>query len=300
MSVQIATGEREIVATRIFDAPRDVVWRAFTDPDHLKHWWGPAGFTNTFHSFDFKEGGLWRFTMHGPDGTNYENENRFIKIEWLERIVIDHLCTPLFRATMTFEDLGDKTSFTFHQQFETAEVYQWIKPIAMPGVTEMIERLAARLPAIDPMRRELMIIRSFDAPRGLVWQAWTDPRQLAKWWGPQGFTNPVCEIDVRVGGAIYVVMRGPDGTDYPMRGAFHEIVVPERLVFTNFPVDANDNPMMDGWTTVTFAERNGKTDMTLETRATGLVPNARFMLLGMGVGWSQSIDRLAELVAPAA
>jgi uncharacterized protein YndB with AHSA1/START domain len=296
MTVQITTGDREITATRIFDAPRDLVWRAFTDPDHLKHWWGPTGFTNTFHSFDFKEGGLWRFTMHGPDGTNYENENRFIKIDWLERIVIDHLCAPLFRATMTFEDLGEKTRLTFHQQFETAEIYQWIKPIAMPGLTEMLERLAARLPAIDPLRRELTISRSFDAPRALVWQAWTDPTQLAKWWGPNGFTNPICEIDLRVGGEIHIVMRGPDGTDYPMRGMFKEIVAPEKLVFTNFPVDAQDQPMIDGWTSVTFAERDGKTDMTLHTRAIGLVERAAFMIMGMGAGWSQSIERLAELL----
>jgi uncharacterized protein YndB with AHSA1/START domain len=82
-SSQLGVNERGVVATRIFDAPRDLVWRAFTDPDHLKQWWGPNGFTNTFYVFDLKVGGHWRFTMHGPDGKNYENEAVFVAIDWL-------------------------------------------------------------------------------------------------------------------------------------------------------------------------------------------------------------------------
>ena len=100
----IVVGDREISATRIFDAPRALIWRAFTDADHLKHWWGPNGFTNTFHAFDLKVGGLWRFTMHGPDGRNYENESRFVEIDWLNKIILDHICEPHFRLTVQLED----------------------------------------------------------------------------------------------------------------------------------------------------------------------------------------------------
>lgn len=293
---ELEVHERGVVATRIFDAPRDLVWRAFTDPDHLKQWWGPNGFTNTFYEFDLKVGGHWRFTMHGPDGKNYENDSVFVAIDWLSRIVFDHVSQPHFRATMSFEDLGEKTKFTFVQEFETKEVFERIKPISTPGLEQNLDRLAAHLPRIDPMRRELTINRSFKAPRALVWQAWTDPKHLAKWWGPEGFTNPVCEVDLRVGGGLKIVMRGPDGTDYPMRGVYKEIVAPEKLVFTNFPVDAQDRQLIDGWTTVTFAERNGETHMTLRTSAVGLVAQARFMIMGMGAGWAQSIDRLAALL----
>src|SRR5471030_3335358 len=80
--------------------------------------------------------------------------------------------------------------------------------------------------------REFVITREFDAPRELVFKAWTDPKHLAQWWGPRGFTNPVCEWDVRPGGKIYDVMRAPNGVDYPMGGEFCEIVPPERLVFS--------------------------------------------------------------------
>jgi uncharacterized protein YndB with AHSA1/START domain len=291
---------REVTATRIFDAPRALVWRAFTDPDHLKHWWGPNGFTCTFHEFDLRPGGAWNFIMHGPDGKDYENEWVFVAVDWMQRIVIDHTNFPRHRLTMRFEDVdGGKTKLTFQQVFESLDDYEKIKPVALPGLKQNLDRWAAHLPQIDPNRRELTIRRTFAAPRALVWQAWTDPKQLAKWWGPHGFTNPVCEIDLRPGGAIHIVMRAGDGTDYPMRGEFREIVPPERLVFTNYPVDDEGRQLIDGLTTVTFVEHEGTTEMTLQTRATGLSPIAINMIAGMAAGWGQSIERLAALVQSA-
>jgi len=150
-----------------------------------------------------------------------------------------------------------------------------------------------------PLRRELTITRVIAAPRSLVFAAWTDPQHLAQWWGPRGFTNPVCEVDARPGGALRIVMRGPDGAEYPMRGIFREVVAPERLVFTNIPVDQDDKPLMDGLTTVTFADQGGKTLLTLHTHAVGLAPIAARMLEGMEAGWTQSIDRLEAFVAKA-
>src|SRR5271165_2323329 len=106
--------------------------------------------------------------------------------------------------------------------------------------------------ATQSAERELVITRIFDAPRELVFRMWTDPRHVAQWWGPDGFTNPVCEMDVRPGGALHIVMRGPDGTQYPMRGEFREIIEPERLVFTNHAVAASGQPLLEGLTVVTF------------------------------------------------
>ncbi len=154
-------------------------------------------------------------------------------------------------------------------------------------------------PATEPGRRVLVIERVFEAPRSLVFKAWTDPEHLAQWWGPKGFTNPVCEMDVRPGGAIRIVMRAPDGAEYPMTGVFREIVKPERLVFTNIAVDQKGNPLIDGLTTVTFAEHSDKTKLTLHTSAVGLVARAAAMLEGMEAGWTQSLERLAEHLAKA-
>ena len=145
--------------------------------------------------------------------------------------------------------------------------------------------------------REITITRVFNAPRALVFKAWTDASELAQWWGPKGFTNPVCELDVRVGGAIRIHMRSPDGSVYPMKGEFCEIVPPERLVFTNIAVDAADKLIIEGLTTVTFIERGGKTTMTLQTRGRAVVDYAVGYLQGMEMGWSGSIDKLEILLA---
>ncbi len=144
---------------------------------------------------------------------------------------------------------------------------------------------------------EVTLTRVFDAPRELVFKAWTDPQQLAKWWGPEGFTNPVCEIDARPGGKMLIHMTAPDGTVYPMTGTFREVTPPERLVFSDAAEDLQGNVLLEGETIVTFEQQGGKTKVTVQARAWARVPAAADMLKGMDQGWSQSLDRLARLVA---
>src|ERR1700693_5467916 len=149
--------------------------------------------------------------------------------------------------------------------------------------------------AAGAMEREVVITRTFDAPRHLVFQAWTQAEHMRKWWGPKYFTNPVCEMDVRVGGRWRMVMRGPNGAEYPCEGEYREIVAPERLVFTNNAVDGQGKPLLDGFTTVIFEEApGGRTKLTLTTRAIGRVDFAPRMLAGMEMGWSQSLAKLEE------
>ncbi|MGO8987048.1 MAG: SRPBCC family protein [Terriglobales bacterium] len=145
--------------------------------------------------------------------------------------------------------------------------------------------------------REIVITRIFDAPRALVFQAWTDPQHLSQWFGPTVFTNPVCEVDPRVGGAWRIVMRAPDGSEYPCGGVYLEFAEPERLVFTNNSADKEGNPVIDGLTTVLFADEGGKTKLTLRTRGTAMVPYAAAYLAGMDAGWSQSLEKLARQLA---
>jgi uncharacterized protein YndB with AHSA1/START domain len=147
------------------------------------------------------------------------------------------------------------------------------------------------------MQREITITRIFDAPPALVFRMWTEPKHLAQWWGPSGFTNPVCELDAHPGGKIRILMRAPDGTDYPMTGVFREVVPPQRLVLVTTPVDARGNILLEGVTTVSFVARDGKTELTVHTRAIGLVEQAGRMLQGMEPGWTQSLERLATLLA---
>lgn len=157
---------------------------------------------------------------------------------------------------------------------------------------------ARNSPAREPAERELVITRVLDAPRALVFRAWTDPKQVAQWWGPHGFTNPVCELDVRPGGAILIHMRGPDGVVYPDKGVFHEIEEPGRLVFISGAVENEEgNPQLEVLNTVTFSDLGSKTTLTMHARVLKATPEVAGALAGMEEGWSQSLDRLAEQMA---
>ena len=155
----------------------------------------------------------------------------------------------------------------------------------------------ARAAAPPVSETEVVLTRVFDAPRALVFKVWTQPHHLAQWWGPRDFTNPVCELDVRIGGKIVIHMRGPDGTVYPMTGTFREIVVPERLVFTAIAEDRNGAAQLEGLITVTFEEEGGKTRLTVREKAVALVPAAAAILARMETGWAQSLHRLETVVA---
>lgn len=115
-----STAERELSTQRLIGAPRGRVFEAFRDPRELARWWGPRGFTNTFHEFDLRAGGKWRFTMHAPDGGSFANESVFVEVAPPERVVIRHESAPRFEMTITFEDRGGETLVGWRQTFPTA------------------------------------------------------------------------------------------------------------------------------------------------------------------------------------
>jgi uncharacterized protein YndB with AHSA1/START domain len=145
--------------------------------------------------------------------------------------------------------------------------------------------------------REVTLTRIFDAPRGVVWKAWTDPVLLAKWWGPKTFTNPVCDFDARPGGKIHIDMRAPNGTVYPMTGTVLEVIDGERLVFMSVAEDHDGNALIEGHTVVTFEDLGTKTKITIHARAAATMPIAEEMLKGMEAGWTQSLEKLDALVS---
>jgi uncharacterized protein YndB with AHSA1/START domain len=148
---------RSIIATRVFDAPRELVWKAWTDPEHLAHWWGPDGFSTTTSAYDLRPGGVWRFVMHGPDGRDYQNRITFDEIVKPERIAYHHgggddVEPVQFRTTVTFEDISGKTRLTLHAVFPSAAARERVikQYGADKGAVQTLSRLAdylARLSA---------------------------------------------------------------------------------------------------------------------------------------------------------
>jgi uncharacterized protein YndB with AHSA1/START domain len=145
--------------------------------------------------------------------------------------------------------------------------------------------------------REVVLSRVFDAPRELVFKAWTEPERLKRWWGPSNFTNPVCEADARPGGAIRIHMCAPNGAVYPMTGVYREISPPERLVFTSAALDDSGNPMFEVRNTVTFEDQGGKTKLTLHASVVAETGETARFLGGAHRGWSESLERLAREVS---
>jgi len=144
------------------------------------------------------------------------------------------------------------------------------------------------------VQQEFVITRTFDAPRELVFEAWTNPEHVTQWWSPHGFTNPLVEIDLRPGGIMLIHMRGPDGQIYPDKAIFHEIVRPERLVFTSVAFeDERGEAQLQVHHTITFDDLGGRTAMTLRARVLKAEPETLEALAGMEQGWSESFDKLA-------
>ncbi len=154
---------------------------------------------------------------------------------------------------------------------------------------------------MDP-KKELRMTRELDAPRERVWKAWTDPKLLAQWWGPNGVTMPIVEFDARVGGKIYMVMlAGPQlgtmkGQRWPMHGTITELIAPSKLVFTATALeDLDGTPNLTQQTTVTLTEETGKTKVTVHVQVTHATEKAGPALSGMSMGWNQQMDKLVHL-----
>ena len=160
-------------------------------------------------------------------------------------------------------------------------------------------------PVSETTQQELVITRIFDAPRELVWKAWTEPEHMMRWWGPENFTSPVCKIDLRVGGKYLNCMKSPEGQDFWSTGVYREIVPLERIVFTDSFADEHGNIVsaahygMEGdiplemLVTVTFEDLDGKTRMTL--KHTGFQVGEMSDMAE--AGWNQSFDKLAATLS---
>jgi uncharacterized protein YndB with AHSA1/START domain len=312
------TSDREIVISRVVDAPRALVWQAWTDPKHVVNWWGPRGFSDTTKQHDFRVGGVWEHVMHGPDGTNYPNKSTFKAIVPQESITFQHGGGKedgpgaSFTATWTFETVkGNKTKLTGRMVFPTAAQRDFVAKEfgAVEGGKQTLERLGEYLPKMKAAPGEFVFSRILTAPRELVWQCWTDAKHM-KWWGPKGVTISHARMDFRPGGIFHYCMRTPDGHAMWGKWVIREITPPERLVFVNsFSDEAGGltrHPGAATWpletlSTITFVQQGDQTLLTirwLPLKATA--EETRTFDEGhasMNQGWGGSLEQLTAYLA---
>jgi len=291
------TAGREIISTRAFDFALEQVWEAWTNPTLLAQWWGPNGFTNTFSEFDLRSGGDWRFVMHGPDGRDYKNHSIFREITRNTCIVFDHISPPCFEVTATFANEEGKTRVTFRMLFDTVETCNAVKGIVVGANEENFDRFTAVLKKMDFPKenaadRELVLTRIIDLPRDLLFKAWTT--RFTEWWGPHGMITPFCEMDLRPGGVFRTLMRAPDGSEYPTKGVFLEVVENERIVFTDAFGPGWEPATGIFFTAITTFEAlpDGKTRYTARALHWTRESCREHEKMGFHVGWGESLDRL--------
>jgi len=304
--------ERMLITVREIDAPREAVFDAWTKPEHLARWWGPDGFSTTTHAFEMKKGGHWRFTMHGPDGRDYQNLVTYEEIARPERIVYRHggegdTEHVQFRNTVTFEDLGGRTRLTLAAEFESKAARDRVvkEHHADEGGVQTLGRLA------DYIGEDIFVIaRTLDAPRALVWKVWTETEHLERWWGPKGFGCTVHKLELRPGGVLHYAMQTPQGPEMWGKFVYREIVAPERMVYVNCFSDKDGNitraPFAADWplevlNVMTLAEENGKTVLTVKSRPINAseAEHAKFKSwhASMRGGFGGTFEQLANYLA---
>jgi uncharacterized protein YndB with AHSA1/START domain len=267
--------ERTLVTTRIFDAPRELVYRAWTDPKQLAKWFPPEGFSSPRCEVDPRPGGVMRVDMKAPDGPPLNGQvfagpGVFKDVVPNERLVFTMepeiepgKSMPTVLMSVRFEDVGRKTRLTIEQTLPTVADFEAMAKQGMrEGIDQSLGKLAGVLSGnrtdrgVSVTGRTLTLVRVFDAPRELVWTAYTDPKHLTKWLFANDWESPFAEVDLREGGAFRVGMRPADHSHdgFVLGGTYREVVTRERIV----QVIADGRVM-----TTTFEDVLGGTRLTL-------------------------------------
>jgi len=306
----------EIKITRIYDAPVKAVWDAWTDPKQVAQWWGPRGFTITTHSKDLRPGGIWDYTMHGPDGTDWPNKTVYHEVVKHAKLVYDHGGNddrpPMFKVTVLFSETGGKTKMDMTMGLASPEAAEETRKIIKKhSGNSTWDRLAEYLEKQASDKDMFFINRSFDVPIETMFEMWTNPEHVSKWMPPTGFTMKYIKADIRKGGSSSYSMTNGAMTMYG-RAEYLEITRPTRIVYTQQFCDEKGNisrhPKAPTWpetmlTTVTLAdEGDGQTRVTVKWEVYGKATAEEIAMFsaargGMTMGWTGSFDKLEDLLA---
>ena len=321
-STEIKTppGKQEIIVTRTYNAPRELVYKIVTDPKLIPEWWGPRNLTTTVEKMELRWGGQWRFVQRDPQGNIFAFHGVYHEVKSPELLIYTmewegmpgHVLLNIDR----FDEHDGITIWNSSSIFETVEDRDGMLQQGMEGGTrEITERINELLTKLNPQGMisetkqhsegdgsSLKITRIYDAPRERVWQKWTDPDQSLCWSGPKDYIGSYAKFDLHVGGRYLSCMRGPDGKEIWSTGTYKEIIEPNRIVMTDSFADEHGNVVPASYygmgsempieleVEVTLEDIGGKTRMTLEHCG---LPKGE-ILEQTKVGWNESLDKLAE------
>jgi uncharacterized protein YndB with AHSA1/START domain len=282
---------------RTFRAPPEKVFDAWTDPAKLARWFGPDGFTTTTHELDLRAGGEWRHTMRGPDGTEYPNRIRFVEVACPSRLVYDHLSSPPFRTTVTFEPYeAGGTRMRFRMAFPHEDAFRVATEIhgAKEGAKQTLARLADLVDGPG-----FVLEREFRAAPERVWAMWTTSEGVMRWWAPSakemGYEFRVLEMDVRPGGRYRFEMKGR-GHELVNAGTYAIVDAPRELLMIwrfdiflapgerpyDVPIRITLAPTPSGGTRMKFRQGSLATGAHTKGSRDGVEQNLRYLAAALG------------------
>ena len=298
----VSAPERTLVTTRVYDAPREAVYRAWTDPKQLAKWFPPEGMTSPRCEVDPRPGGVFRVDMKAPDGPPFDGATFpgagiFREVIPNERLVFtmepefQGQKLPMVLTTVRFEDAGaERTRCTVEQTLETVEAFRAMAKQGMAeGISQSLGKLAGVLSGnptdrgVSVSDRTLTLTRVFAAPRDLVWTALTDPTHITKWMFANDWESPYATVDVRPGGTFSIGMRPADHSQegFDFGGTYREVTKPERIVMA-----IGDGRLM----TWTLSDVLGGTQLALSIEMAMSEEQER-------AGYTQILDHLAAHLA---
>ncbi len=317
-AARAVTNKRDLVVTRIFNAPRDAVWNAWTEPDAVKRWWGPKVFTAPSVKIDLRVGGEYLYDMRSPEGKDYWSKGNFREIVFPERLVLTdsfadaegnvvptsyYGLSPDFplksQVTVTFEEYaGNKTRLTLHYfgspetDFDSAQT-GWNE--SFDKLSDFVGRKNLTSVSAEPGRQEISITREFDAPRNLVFKAFTDPQLYLQWVGPRRYKMILDKFEPQPGGSWRYFHEDKDGNKFGFHGVYHA-VSPEMIIDT-FEFEGLTERGHVSLETFKFEDLpGGRTKLTVQSVFQSAADRDGMMQGGMEWGVKESHERLDELL----
>lgn len=328
--------ERVLTITRDFDAPRELVWRAWTEPKLFIKWWGPAGFTSRECTVDLRVGGRFMWCMRSPEGKDFWTSGTYREVAPPSLLVMtstfsdangkpvpaaNYGLSPevVFEMVITVRlqeiESGKKTRMILTHaglsKFSIAEVdgneKGWNESLdkLRDAVASSISSGPEKLPSIkkprtifvaEPGKQEVLVTREFDAPRDLVFRAFTDPSLYLKWLGPRGYSMKLEKFEPRSGGSWRYIHRNPQGAEFGFHGVYHEVLPPRRLIDT-FEFEGLPEGGHVSLETATFEELPGKrTRLMIHSVFLSVADRDGMVGSGMEEGLNESMERLTELL----
>ncbi len=299
----------QIITTRVLNAPRELVWKVLTSPEHIKHFWGPDGFTNTISQMDVKVGGQWLFTMHGPDGTDYPNRVIYHTVKAPSYLGIDHddgAGNHGFKNEIELFEEGQKTRIEMRLTIGAIALRDQLATFAAAGGRQNLERLAAYVaPLVDPLNK-FEIERVFAVSQSRLFDVCSQAEHVKNWMSPAGGKILKTSQDLKPGGTYHYGMVTADGKDMWGIVTYQNITPHSRLVYVQSFSDKDGSitahPMVPTWplemVTVFDFTAAGKYDARLKiTWINARVSDEEVKTFagahaGMTQGWTGSLDQL--------